>query len=654
MSWRGIRLELSFQSLIRLIDHSPVFTRIIHYSDIYNMCGIAGIITYDPNRFTESVVQKMTAALAHRGPDGDSLWSNPARQVMLGHRRLSIIDLSEGGRQAMHYRNRYTIIYNGEIYNYREIRNELERMDCEFHTSSDTEVILAAYDCYREKCLDHFDGMFSFVIWDENEQSLFAARDRFGEKPFYYQYDETAHTLWFASEIKALAAAGLETSVNPGSLLMFLGLGATDGPSYSDATFFKNIKQLPPACYLTYHLAKKRLNTTTYWKLDKEKVITISEKAAIETFQHLFTTSITRRLRSDVPLGTSLSGGLDSSSITAIIHEQANAFTTRKTFSSVFPGFIKDESSHINLVTNAFNLENLIVTPTAEEFAMDFEKLLYHHEMPISSASVYVQYRVFQLAKSHDVKVLLDGQGADEVLAGYTRYIHWYLQELLYRNKFAEFRSEKNALRKNEIPFTWTLKNFAAAKLPRLAKAGLDIREANAIRKNADLNKDFFEESLNGKMSVKPPVTKLNDILHFNTCVSGLGELLRYADRNSMAHGREVRLPFLSHELVEFIFSLSSQYKIHSGWTKWILRKAVEKKLPAETVWRKDKIGFEPPQKAWMEHSLVKDYIHESKKNLVTKKVLKPAVLNKKNQPHEAYAADNVDWRYLVAGQLLK
>ena len=145
-----------------------------------------------------------------------------------------------------------------------------------------------------------------------------------------------------------------------------------------------------------------------------------------------------------------------------------------------------------------------------------------------------------------------------------------------------------------------------------------------------------------------------NDILHFNTCVSGLTELLRYADRNSMAHGREVRLPFLSHELVEFIFSLPAQYKIHNGWTKWILRKAVEERLPAETVWRKDKIGFEPPQKSWMEHSLVRDYIHESKKILVARQILKPAVLNKKNQPHEAYAADNMDWRYLVAGQLLK
>ena len=618
------------------------------------MCGIAGIITYDRNRFTDSVVQKMTTALAHRGPDGDSFWSNPNQQVLFGHRRLSIIDLSESGSQAMHYRDRYTIIYNGEIYNYLEIKDELISKGYEFGSHSDTEVILAAYDCYKEKCLDLFDGMFSFAIWDEKEQSLFAARDRFGEKPFFYLFDDQGNILWFASEIKALVAAGLTTSVNSESLLVYLGLGYTENPSDNEVTFFQKIKQLPPAYYLTYHLSQKKLTTQPYWRLDKEKQIAISENSAIDTFQHLLTTSIRRRLRSDVPLGTSLSGGIDSSSITAIIHELVNASPTRKTFSFVSPGFIKDESTHINRVTNAFNLQNFTVTPTAEDFAKDLEKLLYHHEMPVSSASVYLQYRLFQLAKSHDVKVLLDGQGADEVLAGYSKYIHWYLQDLLYRNRLSDFHREKKALHKNQIAFTWTLKNYASSKLPQFAKTQLDNRELNAIRRNDDLNKDFVEESFNRKFSAKPYIAKLNDILHFNTCVSGLGELLRYADRNSMAHGREVRLPFLSHELVEFIFSLPPQYKIHDGWTKWILRKGVENKLPPETVWRKDKIGFEPPQKSWMENSLVKDYIHESKKNLVAKKILKPAVLNKKNQPHEAYAADNLDWRYLVAGQLLK
>ena len=617
------------------------------------MCGIAGIISHDPDRFRAATVEKMSTALAHRGPDGHSSWINPGRQVLFGHRRLAIIDLSENGRQAMHYRGRYTIVYNGEIYNYLEIKQQLASKGYDFTTHSDTEVILAAYDCYKQDCLRMFDGMFAFAIWDETDQLLFAARDRFGEKPFYYLFNNSENILWFASEVKALTAGGVSTSISPKSLLLYLSLGYTDDPSDNEATFFQNIRQLPPASYLVYRLAKGTLCIEQYWKLDKEKQVIISERSAIDTFQQLFTTSVTRRLRSDVPVGTSLSGGLDSSAVMAAIHEQHGASTT-KSFSAVFPGFIKDESIHIERLKRVFNLENFTVTPSAEDFAGDLQKLLYHHEMPISSASVYTQFRVFQLAKSHDVKVLLDGQGADEILAGYTRYIHWYLQELLYKNKMAEFRREKKALHRNEVPFEWSLKNYAASVFPRSAKRQLEGRELTALKRNNDLHTDFLEQAFNGQFAKKPHVARLNDILHFSTCVLGLGELLRYADRNSMAHGREVRLPFLNHELVEFIFSLPPQFKIHGGWTKWILRKAFEKKLPSETVWRKDKVGFEPPQKSWMEHAIVRDYIHESKKNLVAKKILNPAVLAKTNQPHEAYAADGKDWRYLVAGQLLK
>ncbi|MBC7826482.1 MAG: asparagine synthase (glutamine-hydrolyzing) [Chitinophagaceae bacterium] len=617
------------------------------------MCGIAGIISSDPDRFNTAIVQKMTMALSHRGPDGDSIWTNPSQQVLFGHRRLSIIDLSENGRQAMHYQSRYTIIYNGEIYNYLEIKGDLQKKGYSFQTLSDTEVILAAYECYQEQCLQLFDGMFSFSIWDEQQQTLFAARDRFGEKPFYYFHDTVGNILWFASEIKALSAAGIGISVNNRQLSMYLSLGYPDDPSDPETTFYNNIKQLPAANFLLYDLPGRKLTTHQYWKLDKEKQITISEPRAFETFNDLFKVSIARRLRSDVPLGTSLSGGLDSSAVTAMIHNQTNS-AGRKTFSSVFPGFIKDESLHIERVATAFKLENYAVTPTPEEFTRDFEKLLYHHESPISSASVYLQYRVFELAKQHDVKVLLDGQGADEILGGYTKYIHLYLQELIHQNKFSEFQIEKKALRSNQMPFNWTWKNYVAAKFTHLSKTRLEKRESDAIKRNSDLVPDFFRQNLNGNTISKPHVSKLNDILYFNTCLSGLQELLRYADRNSMAHGREVRLPFLSHELVEFIFSLPSHFKIHDGWTKWILRKTVEKKLPRETVWRKDKIGFEPPQKSWMEHILVRDYLHESKKKLVDKKILKASVLSKKNQPHEAYAADNLDWRYLVAGQLLK
>jgi asparagine synthase (glutamine-hydrolysing) len=213
---------------------------------------------------------------------------------------------------------------------------------------------------------------------------------------------------------------------------------------------------------------------------------------------------------------------------------------------------------------------------------------------------------------------------------------------------------EKKALSSNQVPYVWSWKNYASAFAPRYSKNYLEEEELKKLRLNADIDTEFVFRNLNKQHIQKPYVSKLNDVLYFNACRSGLGELLRYADRNSMAHGREVRLPFLSHQLVEFIFSLPSSLKISKGWTKWILRKSVEDKLPSEIVWRKDKIGFEPPQKSWMENKLMKDYIFDSKTTLVNKKILKPSVLNKKNQPHDAHAADNFDWRYLVAGQLVK
>jgi asparagine synthase (glutamine-hydrolysing) len=618
------------------------------------MCGIAGIISSEPGRFNHSTIKKMNHALAHRGPDGDSNWENPSGHVLFGHRRLSIIDLSLNGGQAMHYKNRYTIIYNGEIYNYVELKELLSKKGYVFKTQSDTEVILAAFDCYKISCLELFDGMFSFAIWDESEQTLFAARDRFGEKPFFYYYDETDRVLWFASEIKALIAAGIETSIDNEKLLMFIGAGYTETPGDKNGTFYRNIKQLPPAAFLIYQLSKKEFHIKEYWILNKEYRISITEEDAIEKFNELFTISVTRRLRSDVPLGTSLSGGLDSSAVAAKIFERNSTSIGRKSFSAIFPGFIKDESVYIEKITEAFNLERHTVTPTAGEFIRDLPLLMHHHEGPISSASVYLQYRVFELAKKHDVKILLDGQGADEILGGYTKYIHWHLQELLKQNKFSGLKSEKKSLRINEVPFEWGWKNYASALLPKLSKRTLEEKEITLIKRNSDIDQDFAFQNLNRDLISKPHVTKLNDILYFDTRDSGLGELLRYADRNSMAHGREVRLPFLNHELVEFVFSLPSSFKIHNGWTKWILRKSIEKSLPPEIVWRKNKVGFEPPQKSWMENKLVQDYIYECKRNLVKKKILRSSVLNKKIQPHDAYAADNLDWRYLVAGELLK
>ena len=430
------------------------------------MCGIAGIISPNPSLINLQILRSMADTLRHRGPDGEGLWMNRSKTVGLAHRRLAIIDLSEAAAQPMHYLQRYSIVYNGEIYNYIELKTELKKAGYRFTSESDTEVILAAFDCYKEICLQYFDGMFSFAIWDEKDQVLFAAKDRFGEKPFYYFAEKDIFA--FASEMKALWATGIDKSLNDKMTINYLTLGYVQNPGDQAQTFYKNIYSLPPAHYLKFSLATNDLSLTNYWNIDKQASQKISEEEAIRKFDELLSGSIHRRLRADVPIGSSLSGGLDSSSIVYYMGQQLNdSIQGLKTFSAVFPGFRKDESAYIQQVVSKFGIQNFSTTPTAEMLISDFEKLCYHQEEPFSSSSIFAQYKVFELAKANNVKVLLDGQGADETLAGYHKYVHWYLQEMVSRNKFARAKKERHYFHKNNIKFTWDIKNFLAAFLLR-------------------------------------------------------------------------------------------------------------------------------------------------------------------------------------------
>lgn len=614
------------------------------------MCGIAGIVTTNTSFIAEQPLLQMTNALQHRGPEKERLWIDEERTVGFGHRRLCIIDLSEAGAQPMHYLNRYTIVYNGEIYNYIEIKETLQKQGYSFVSHSDTEVILAAYDYWKEKCLQQFDGMFAFAIWDNVEKKLFAARDRFGEKPFLYHFDQNNNFL-FASEMKALWAVGIEKEMNNSMLLNYISLGWVQNPVDSMETFYSGIFQLPHASYLIFSLYENDLSINRYWDIDKEKKIDISAENAIEQFALLFTTSVNRRLRSDVAVGTSLSGGLDSSSVVATIKKISHG-ANLSSFSAIFPNFEKDESKYINEVKTQFNLKSFTTTPTAEGFINDFEKLCYHQEEPFGSASIYAQFKVFELAKQNDVTVLLDGQGADETLAGYSKYIHWFLQEL-FTSRVHVFQQQKKSLAQNNIPFEWGLKNYIAALLPAQTASQLQKKSLSLLLNNRDIKRDFIEAFVDREIMFKPIVTRLNDILYFNTMQFGLQELLRYADRNSMAHSREVRLPFLSHELVEFIFSLPAELKINNGFTKNILRKTMQHSLPDSIVWRKDKVGFEPPQKKWMEQKQVQDYILQAKEKLVNHKILNERVLNKPVQAKGSTEGGNNDFYYLVAGRML-
>ncbi len=623
------------------------------------MCGIAGIlmnpsvgIEPDHSSITQRL-QRMTSAIRHRGPDGEAFWLNSSATVGFGHRRLSIIDLSESAAQPMHLSAtenkfdpyRYSIVHNGEIYNYIEVKKELQNKGYFFRTRSDTEVILASYDYWKEECVDQFDGMFAFAIWDEKEKELFAARDRFGEKPFFYYFDEKQFV--FASEMKALWAAGVERVPNQKMIFNFITIGYTGNPEKPDETFYENIQKLPPATSLKYSSIRHDIDLEKYWDLDaEEQNEKISDANALEEFKELFTSSVKRRLRSDVLVGTSLSGGLDSSSVVSFMHQLQKSDAEIQTFTAVFPGYEKDESKYSKQIVQSLDLQQHMVAVSVDDLLNDWNRFCEYQEEPVGSASAFAQYKVFELAQQKQVKVLMDGQGADETLAGYHHYYKWYWQELFHKRKLFSSK-ELSAAKKNDVAEGFGIKNVIASLFPDLASVILERQYLLHALRQEDLNRDFVRMQSKEAYYSRPTLSNLNGVLYFNTCIQGLEELLRYADRNAMSHGREVRLPFLSYELVEFVFTLPSRFKIRQGWTKWILRKVMEDSLPPEITWRKEKVGFEPPQATWMEDKRLQEMVMEARKKMVQENILKAAVLDKPIRLLSSHAADNYDWRYL-------
>ncbi|MDF2382842.1 asparagine synthase (glutamine-hydrolyzing) [Nostoc ellipsosporum NOK] len=615
------------------------------------MCGIAGILS-SPGQYTMAHVQSMTQAIAHRGPDGEHHWQNAEGTVLFGHRRLAIIDLSNAAAQPMQRREQEShdlvIVYNGEIYNYKEIRQTLLQKGHHFFTQSDTEVILAAYQEYGAACVDHFDGMFAFAIWDGELQELFAARDRFGEKPFFYHFDNGLFL--FGSEMKALWAAGVPREHNSKMLFNFLTIGYTGNPADPGETFFTNIRKLPAASCLYYKPGSTPV-IEKYWEIDSNQQQKISDDEALATFDHLLRQSVHRRLRSDVRIGTSLSGGLDSSTIAALIH--AENYPQLTAFTATFPGFERDELAHAQQVCNQFGFAQQIIAPDAGSLADNWDKICYYQEEPFGSSSIFAQFSVYELAAQHHTKVLIDGQGADELMAGYTRYYKWYWQELFRKRKLLR-SGELKAARDKDITESFGFRNVIAALFPDIAAVILEQRYLLHALKQKDLTRDFVKLQSQEAYYTTPEIFNLNGALHFNAFTNGLEELLRYADRNSMAHGVEVRLPFLSHELAEFLFTLPSDFKIRNGWSKWLLRENMKDRLPEAITWRKDKTGFEPPQKKWMSTPSMTALIHEAKNTLVQEKILRPSVLDKPVKAAPAHDSDNYDWRYLAAAFIIQ
>lgn len=586
------------------------------------MCGITGILAFN-KQVEYDHIKNMNHVLQHRGPDGEGIWLNDKKNIGLGHRRLSIIDLSDTGKQPMHFANgRYTITFNGEIYNYLELKQRLEQKGYQFFSTSDTEVLLALFDLKKEKLLEDLDGMFAFCIWDNLTGTLFCARDRFGEKPLYYHNNPDYFA--FASEMKALFQLGVSKTVNKKKVYNYLLYTTLEDPFDKSATFYECIQQLEPAHYLTVS-ADKKITKKKYWDLPFHETIHISEKEATEEFKTLFTTSIERRLRSDVPVGSSLSGGLDSSSIVMMIDRIKKEKSIQKTFSARFLNFSRDEGQYMQYVIDRTNVEPHFVFPTVDSVMQNFKTICYHQEEPFASASIAIQFEVMKLAKQNGITVLLDGQGADEILAGYQLFWNTYLNQLYAKNKKA-FQTNLNDYIQvhdkmpitNDFSFKWKAYHTASFKtISALKNKFVAPTSSYYLGIHPDLVTHYKNE-----YNPIPKVSSLKEHLYFFLTGRGLNELLRYADRNAMANSVEVRLPFLSHNLVEFLFKLPDHFLLHKGWSKYILRKSMEDILPPEITWRKDKIGFEPPQSEWLNTPAFKEYLTDSITYLKKEKII--------------------------------
>lgn len=617
------------------------------------MCGIAGIISINKNEITTARLKAMTDAIAHRGPDGEGQWISEDGKTGLGNRRLSIIDLSPAGHQPMRYMDRYTISFNGEIYNYVELREMCLKKGYVFNSQTDTEVLMAIYDWKKEECLQYLDGMFAVALHDEKEKKVFIARDRFGEKPFFY-INQPGQLFAFASEMKALWAAGFKREVNKRMLYNYMAFNYTQNAADPGETFFQNIRSLPPAHFILLDTETIGVSIKKYWDIDSAKTDNgIAIGTAKEKFKELFYTSVSRRLRSDVKLGSSLSGGIDSSIVVAVIDDLNKERTIRQsTFSAVFPGYAKDESGYIDLLLDKLKLEPHFTAPSGETLLKDIDECFYFQEEPFGSASVLTQYEVMRLAKQNGVTVLLDGQGADELLAGYHSFYNVFFKELKRTNKAAH-RKEKEAYKKKYKDSTI---NPLPEKNIRYYAGQLGWIEKDKLKKiyekfmqvvNPYFNADFFHSYRKEQFDSPSNPAILNQSL-YNSLHFGLTELLRFADRNSMAHGREVRLPFLSHELVEFLFTLPASFKIHDGWTKYIERVTFEDLLPSTIAWRKDKIGYEPPQKDWMQQNSITERVMAVRELLIREKILHKNVLHDPVTANDANMGTKTSWNQLM------
>lgn len=607
------------------------------------MCGISALFSKQPSKKIVKSIVDMTSIVRHRGPDDEGfiffsndtgkiiatggldtpqlafnsqfnyapglLWKelhDVAFDAALGHRRLSIVDLSPAGHQPMCTEDgRFWITYNGEVYNYIEIRKTLESLGYSFLTNTDTEVILKAFQAWGLNSFKHFNGMFAFVIFDRIKRTVVAVRDRFGVKPLYY-WRSPEGTIAFASEIKQFTQLpGWSAVMNGQRIYDFLNLGISD---HTEETCFANVHQLRGGEYLTFSLIEfpAQLKPESWYSLTPTKFEGSLQDAA-NHFRELLKNAIELRLRADVDIGSCLSGGLDSSSIVCLANKCLNGqqvFNKQKTFSACSDVKQYDERSFIDIIVSATGVDAHYAYPKLDNLFEDCREVIWHQDEPFASTSIYAQWLVFKLSKECGVKVMLDGQGADEHLAGYHGFFGNRFYDLFrsfqWRKLLKELRITKSmhpSLNPESLFLGKLVPDFCRLPLRRmLGKSApkpdwLNLELLNAI----DCIPNFQQ---NHRTVLDQSKQQLSH--------TSLPMLLHWEDRDSMAHSIESRTPFLDYRLVEFTLGLSSEYKISDGWTKRVLRESMKGILPEEVRRRVDKIGFATAEEDWLKRQAPK------------------------------------------------
>jgi len=594
------------------------------------MCGIAGIVNINSSEIglLDKKLEVMNKLISHRGPDGSGKWFSEDKKVGFTHRRLSIIDLTENASQPMLADNGNVIVYNGEIYNYRELKKELES-DWKFKSNSDTEVILAAYDKWGENCVNFFRGMFAFAIWDDRKKQLFCARDRFGIKPFYYAFKDGC--FYFASEAKALLPF-INKELDYEALKEYLFF-----QFYLDGkTLFKDIKELLPAHYLVVN--QDGIKVKKYWEVYYNIDFYHTEKYFIEKLEELFDESIQYHIISDVPVGAYVSGGIDSSLVALKLSKYINydlyAFHGKFSYSYQY-----DESFFARKAAQKGGFKLFEIDINYQDFENVIRSVIYHLDFPVAGPGSFAQYMVSKLASQYR-KVVLGGQGGDEIFGGYTRYLIAYFEQCI-KAAIEGTLNKGNFVVTYEsiIPNLISLKNYKPL-IQEFWREGLfdsmDKRYFRLINRAPTLKDEInwdiigkynpftsFEKIFNGSNVGKEAYFDKMTHFDFKTL---LPALLQVEDRMSMAHGLESRVPFLDHKIVEFSATIPADIKFKNGEMKRILLKTFSKDLPEELLNRKDKMGFPVPINEWIKSELKEFvnslFINSPERDIMNKKII--------------------------------